>query len=165
MVSGPSLIVPKKTDDPLKLQYRFCIKFRALNKFTVKDTNEIWESFNGSENYSTLDSDQRFPQIPVAEEDRLYTSFIDDNKLYKFKVIPFWLCHAPATFCPWFVAETMSCVSGRHNHVCQRFWHAFECPEAVFSELVKAKLKTVKIQIFHFLGFKITKKGLQSDKI
>ena len=34
---SPILIVPKKSEDPNKPKFRFCIDFRNVNKVTIKD--------------------------------------------------------------------------------------------------------------------------------
>ena len=35
---SPTIIVMKKSTDPLKPQFRFCVDFRMINKHTVKDS-------------------------------------------------------------------------------------------------------------------------------
>jgi len=37
-------------------------------------------------------------QVPVVEEDRQKTAFVTTKGLYQFKMMPFGLCGAPATF-------------------------------------------------------------------
>lgn len=37
-------------------------------------------------------------QVEVDEKDREITAFVTENGLYQFKVMPFGLCNAPATF-------------------------------------------------------------------
>ena len=103
---------------------------------------------NGSENYSILDCDQGFHQISVAEEDRPKTAFIADNKLNKFKVMPFRLCNAPDTF-QRLIDIVLRNLSWKHCLVylddiiifAKDFYTHLERLEAVFSELAKAKLK------------------------
>ena len=37
-------------------------------------------------------------QVEISEQDRQKTAFCTTEGLYKFKVMPFGLCNAPATF-------------------------------------------------------------------
>ena len=58
---SPILIVPKKSEDPNKHQFRFWIDFRNVNKVTIKDSyplpriDHLLDALAGAYNFSTLD--------------------------------------------------------------------------------------------------------------
>ena len=47
---------------------------------------------------TTIDLNRGYWQIPLAAEDRHKTAFTTPTGLYQFRVMPFGLCGAPATF-------------------------------------------------------------------
>ena len=101
---NPTIIVMKKSSEPDKPQYRFCIDFRVVNQNTVKDSfplpriDETIEALAGAIFFTTFDLYCGYWQVPVAMEDRPKTAFRANNKLYQYKVMPFGLCNAPSTF-------------------------------------------------------------------
>ena len=54
--------------------------------------------FAGAKWLSCLDVTSGYWQVEVAYEDREKTAFASRRGLYEFKVMPFGLCNAPATF-------------------------------------------------------------------
>ena len=92
-------IVTKKDGTP-----RVCIDFRKVNNVTRKDAfplprmDDCLDALAGSKLFSTLDLASGYWQIPVAEEDRDKTAFNTRNGLHRFRVMPFGLATAPATF-------------------------------------------------------------------
>ena len=83
---------------------RFCIDFRLLNRITVFDAeplpnpDEIFANLSGSKFFSKLDLTKGYWQIPLSNEAKEKTSFRSPSGLYQFRVMPFGLVNAPATF-------------------------------------------------------------------
>uniref|UniRef100_A0A3P9L4N5 Gypsy retrotransposon integrase-like protein 1 n=1 Tax=Oryzias latipes TaxID=8090 RepID=A0A3P9L4N5_ORYLA len=93
-------MVPKKN----KNEWRFCVDFRALNKVTRKDPyplpriDETLDAVAASSWFSSLDLRSGYWQVPLAPEAKPKTAFVIGGGLWQFKVLPFGLCNAPATF-------------------------------------------------------------------
>ena len=83
---------------------RFCIDFRKLNRITIFDAEpipnpeEIFACLTTARFFSKLDLSKGYWQIPLAEEDKEKTAFQTPDGLFQFKVMPFGLVDAPATF-------------------------------------------------------------------
>ena len=78
--------------------------YRKLNEVTRKDAyplpriDDTLNTLAGSKWFSTLDLLSGYWEVEVAEEDRPKTAFCTTEGLFEFKVMPFGLCNAPATF-------------------------------------------------------------------
>ena len=83
---------------------RFCVDFRKLNKITVFDAEpipsqeEIFTRLANDHYFTKLDLSKGYWQIPVHPEAREKTSFVSPSGLYQFRMMPFGLVNAPATF-------------------------------------------------------------------
>ena len=83
---------------------RFCIDYRKLNNFTVKDSfplpriDESIDSLSGAKYFCTLDLASGYWQVPLDDDAKLKSAFVVPGGLYQFEVMPFGLCNAPSTF-------------------------------------------------------------------
>ena len=93
------IIVPKKSG-----KFRLCIDYRKLNNATVKDAyplpriDDILDMIGDSKYYTVLDLKDGYHQIPIDPVDKQKTAFYGVNGIYQYKMMPFGLCNAPATF-------------------------------------------------------------------
>ncbi|GBN63772.1 Retrovirus-related Pol polyprotein from transposon 297 [Araneus ventricosus] len=82
----------------------FCVDYRRLNKITKKDVytlphiDDALDCLAGAKTFSVMDLKSGYWQIEVDDKDREKTAFATSDGLYEFKVMPFGLCNAPATF-------------------------------------------------------------------
>ena len=96
---APLLFVLKKGGD-----LRMVIDYRALNKLTVKNRfplpriDDLFDKLQGSQYFTSLDAASGFHQILLQESDRPKTAFRTPFGHYQFRVLPFGLTNAPATF-------------------------------------------------------------------
>ena len=89
-----------KKDGSLSLS----VDFRLVNKLTLKDSyplpriDDSIDALRGLKWFSTLDLASGYWQVPMAKKDVEKTAFATPFGLYQFKVMPFRLANAPATF-------------------------------------------------------------------
>jgi len=81
-----------------------CVDYRNLNKATIFDpepipsADEIFAKLAGHKYFSKFDLTKGYWQIPMNEDDKDLTTFTCHRGLFRFKVMPFGLINAPATF-------------------------------------------------------------------
>jgi len=91
--------MPKKNG-----KWRICVGYRELNKATRKDQfslpyiNQVLDNLSDKKYFPFLDGFNGYNQIQVAEFDQDKITFTCPWGTYAYKVIPFQLCNAPATF-------------------------------------------------------------------
>ncbi|KAK2894334.1 hypothetical protein Q8A73_016818, partial [Channa argus] len=97
--AAPMVMVRKKTG-----KWRLCVDYRRLNAVTKKDSyplpriDDALDYVAGSCWFSFLDLRSGYWQVELAPEARSKTAFTIEQGLWQFKVMPFGLCNAPATF-------------------------------------------------------------------
>lgn len=161
---------------------RFCVDYRALNDVTVKDSyplpriDDTLDALVGAQWFSTLDLKSGYHQVEMAMEDRKKTAFSFGQGLWQFKVMPFGLCNAPATFerlmerilegLQWKTAlvylDDVIVFGGSFEEELDRL-------EGVFQRLRQASLKLSpkKCELFRqevpFLGHVVSRGGVKTD--
>lgn len=162
---------------------RFCIDYRKLNDFTVKDshplprTDDCLDALYGSVWFSALDLKSGYWQASVQEEDKVKTAFTTNgNGFWQFRTMSFGLCNAPATF-----ERLMEHIlSGLNRELClvclddiivtgKSFTEHISNLRKVFDRLKGANLKLnpKKCQLFckevKFLGHVVSENGISTD--
>lgn len=83
---------------------RICVDYRQLNAITLSDSypmvriDEAIECLHDRSIFSLLDCRSGYWQVPLAAENRPKSTFICKSGLCRWKVMPFGLKDAPATF-------------------------------------------------------------------
>ena len=96
---SPLVVVPKKNGN-----WRICVDYRELNKATQKDhfplpfMDQVLDTLAGKKFFSFLDGFSGYNQIQIALEDQDKTTFTCPWGTFAYRVLPFGLCNAPATF-------------------------------------------------------------------
>jgi len=97
--ASPIVLVREKDGN-----WRFCVDYRKLNDVTRKDSyplpriDDTLDRLAGMQWFSTLDLKSGYWQVEMEPKDKEKTAFTTGNDLWQFKVMPFGLCNAPATF-------------------------------------------------------------------
>ncbi|XP_062173536.1 uncharacterized protein LOC133878998 [Alnus glutinosa] len=95
-----NVVLVKKSNN----KWRMCVDFTDLNKACPKDSfplpriDLLVDSTSGHQLLSFMDAFSGYNQIQMVEEDQEKTSFITDRGLYCYKVMPFGLKNAGATY-------------------------------------------------------------------
>ena len=175
--SSPIVLVKKKDGST-----RFCIDFRQVNGLTRKDAqplpriDDALDTIGECCYFSTLDLASGYWQVEVSPEDREKTAFSTPYGLYQFRVMPFGLCNAPATF-QRLMEEVLA---GLHWTNClvylddiivfsQTIEDHLDKLREVFSRLRDAglKIKPTKCHLLqrsvHYLGHVVSAEGIKTD--
>ena len=95
-----NVIMVKKANE----KWRMCVDFTDLNNACPKDSlsllkiDQLVDSIVGHKLLTFMDTFSGYNQIQMAEEDQEKTTFITSQGLYSYKVMPFGLKNAGATY-------------------------------------------------------------------
>lgn len=173
----PVVVAPKKGGAK-----RFCIDYRRLNQTTRTSSyplpliSDLLDNFVGAKYFSSIDLASGYWQIRVAVEDQDKTTFNTKYGSYKWLVMPFGLCTAPATF-----QRMMDEVLGdlKWRGICcyfddifiysRTFTEHLKLIEAVLDRLISAQLqaKVSKCEFLKkelvFVGHLVSAEGIRPD--
>ena len=96
---SPLVIVTKKNG-----KWRVCVDFRELNRetfryyFPLPFIDQVLDTLSGKQYFSFLDGYSGYNQIQIALEDQDKTNFTCPRGTFAYRVLPFDLCNALATF-------------------------------------------------------------------
>ena len=157
---------------------RVCVDYRKLNAVTVFDpepipnADEIFAKLAGSKYYSKFDLTKGYWEIPMCNEDKDLTTFICHRGLFRFKVMPFGLVNAPASFSR-IMRRLLRASSGLDNYLDDVLAHSGDWKDHLrslrdFFERVRQAnltLRPTKCEIgefdISFLGHHISENALQ----
>ncbi|XP_062610561.1 uncharacterized protein LOC134272333, partial [Saccostrea cucullata] len=97
--SSPCLLVPKPDGS-----FRFCTDFRKVNTITKTDSYPIpriedcIDKIGHAKYVSKFDLLKGYWQVPLTERAKEISAFVTPKGFYQYKVMPFGLKNAPATF-------------------------------------------------------------------
>ena len=82
----------------------FCVDYQRLNLLTVKDAyplpriDDSLRLLGNQQWFSTMDLASGYWQVAMSPEAKKKAAFVTNEGLFQFRVMPFGLCNAPATF-------------------------------------------------------------------
>ena len=97
--SSPCILVPKHDGG-----FRFCTDFRKVNDETKSDSFPIpriadcIDQIGNAKFVSTFDMLKGYWQVPLTQRAREISAFVTPSGFYQYKVMPFGMKNAPATF-------------------------------------------------------------------
>ena len=174
---APILFVRKKEGS-----LRMCVDYRALNKQTIKNryplprTDELLDQLHEAAVFSKIDLQSGYHQVRVAEDDVYKTAFRTRYGHFEFKVLPFGLTNAPATFMSFmhdvlrpyldeFVVVFLDDILIFSKNEAEHLAHLKLVLQKLREHHLYAKLSKCAfgLQEVEFLGHIVTKDGIRMD--
>ena len=97
--SSPCILVPKPDGT-----YRLCMDFRKVNSVTKTDSypipriDDCIDKIGSAKFVSKFDLLKGYWQVPLTERAKEISAFVTPDGLFQYKVMPFGMKNAPATF-------------------------------------------------------------------
>ena len=131
--SSLCILVPKHDGG-----FRFCTDFRKVNDKTKSDSFPIpriadcIDQIGNAKFVSTFDMLKGYWQVPLTQRAREISAFVTPSGLYQYKVMPFGMKNAPATFqrmvnklvrdidgCEGYIDDVVIYSDNWSDHICQ----------------------------------------------
>ena len=83
---------------------QFCVDHRRLNALTTKDAyplpqiDDSLRLLGNQQWFSTMDLASGYWQVGMSPDAKRKAAFVTNEGLFQFRVMPFGVCNAPATF-------------------------------------------------------------------
>ena len=155
--AAPIVLITKKDGTT-----RFWIDHRALNSASVKDAyplpriDDSLDALNGGKYFCTMDLMSGFWQIEMSPKGQEKTAFSTSIGLYEFKVMPFGLVNAPATF--EHLMETV--LHGLQWEECLVYMDDIIVAGDSISQCLECNFFQKEV---HFLGHVVSEEGIHTD--
>lgn len=97
--ASPCVLVPKSDGN-----YRMCTDYRKVNSLTCPDSfpmpriDDIIDGIGSAKFVSNIDLLRGYYQIPLSNSAKRISAFVTPDGLFAYRVMPFGLRNAPATF-------------------------------------------------------------------
>ena len=112
--AAPMFAIPQKTPSSVRLvvDYRWLMAVNVPDPYFRPRIKETLERMDWAQFFSTFDLARGSFQVSLEKTDREKITFLTQFGKFRFKVMPFGLRNAPATF-----QSHMDCILGEYNEV------------------------------------------------
>jgi len=173
-----NVVLVKKANE----KWRMCVDFTDLNKACLKDSypllsiDALVDSTSGCRLFSFLDAFSSYNQIMMHLRDECKTTFMTELSCYCYKVMPFGLKNACATY-QRLVDKVLVPMLGRNVQAYvddmvvtsqQKKQHVADLEE-LFTTIAKYRLNlnpekcVFGVEVGKFLGFLLTEQGIEAN--